>query len=613
MSRAIKATLVALGLALAPGVAGAQARWIDGNFGFVPGLACVTANLETEVTTYAGYWGTIDTSFPRTGDVSYVRGVAAVVGNPCSGGDVLGFDFFLPAGASVAASAQTPVRCIATRLSDGFTTTTDPSIHCSQTPSAGTAGGLFFGYAVTPHGWVFEIDVPVRFDRALHGLASPQAEQLGVVTSTTNGPRAVTQFVTAPLRALVNYPSPSATFLGGSSYRVTSFVYNYFTAGTASIDAGTASGTYTSVGLAPANLPDTANGFSINTDLGLAPSFTGRIFWRTRFVTATGATFVGPEQSFAANGQDAQTRSIAVTKNGTGGGAVASDPQGLDCGATCTKSFTADTQVTLLATPAPGSQFSGWSGACAGAGPCVVTTSAAAAVTATFDVLPAPTIGSLDITPGGLPASATASIAVTGPGGFARTFSIRSGTGQSLSYVAPGQYDGMAADVVVGADTWVARPSRPSAAVLGGGKGVISTTYQLGRALTAATVGAGSVMSNPAGVACGAACTAYFADGEAVTLTAMPDAGMMFTGWSGACTGTGPCVVTVHAATAVTATFAAASPDPAPTPQPSGCAVATPGGPISGALVLLAGLALARRRRGYTARHEADRQRRRVR
>lgn len=594
---------IVVGTMLAPGTAAAQARWLDGNFGFVPGLACVTWNAETEVTTYAGTWGTLDASFPATGDVTYVHAVAGVVGNPCSGGDAIGFDFFLPTGASVAVSAQNPVRCVATRLSDGFTTTTDPAIQCSQTPSLGAAGGLFFGYAVTPHGWLFEIQVPVRFDKVLHGLASPPAEKLAVVTSTTNGPRAVEAFVTVPLRAIVNYPAPSATYLGSAHYQLVSFIYNYFTAGTAYIDAGTASGNYTSPGLAPAVIPGTGNGFQVSIDLGLAPTYTGNIFWRTRFVTTGGATFVGPEQSFSANGQNAQTRALTVTRMGSASGAVTSDPQGLDCGGTCTTSFTAGTLVTLHASPGPGAQFTGWGGACTGTGACTIALTAAAAVTAGFDPLPVATVGTLDVTTDGLPGGAIAAIAVTGPGGFTRTFELPSGVGTSLSDVAAGQYDGVAAAVAVGADTWVPRPARPSAAVIAGGKGMITTTYRLGRALTVARTGAGSVTSSPAGVSCGSTCSAHFADGEAVTLTAVPDAGMRFTGWTGGCTGQADCTVTLSAAASVTATF---EPAPEAPGDPSmaggggsnGCSAGSPGGASTLALLLVGlGTTLARRRR----------------
>ncbi len=72
--------------------------------------------------------------------------------------------------------------------------------------------------------------------------------------------------------------------------------------------------------------------------------------------------------------------------------------------------------------------------------------------------------------------------------------------------------------------------------------------------------GAGSVISVPAGVNCGATCGAYFAIGSTVTLTATAASGSVYTGWSGGCSGaSSTCVVTFNAATSVTATFGVAS------------------------------------------------------
>src|SRR5206468_8460444 len=60
----------------------------------------------------------------------------------------------------------------------------------------------------------------------------------------------------------------------------------------------------------------------------------------------------------------------------------------------------------------------------------------------------------------------------------------------------------------------------------------------------------------PAGIACGATCSASFPSGTLVTLTATPAAGFTFTGWSGGgCSGTGPCTVGLGADTSVTSTF----------------------------------------------------------
>ncbi len=67
--------------------------------------------------------------------------------------------------------------------------------------------------------------------------------------------------------------------------------------------------------------------------------------------------------------------------------------------------------------------------------------------------------------------------------------------------------------------------------------------------------GEGTVTSAPAGIDCGATCLASFAPDTAITLTATPAGGSTFGGWSGPCTGTGSCALTLSAATAVTATF----------------------------------------------------------
>ena len=67
--------------------------------------------------------------------------------------------------------------------------------------------------------------------------------------------------------------------------------------------------------------------------------------------------------------------------------------------------------------------------------------------------------------------------------------------------------------------------------------------------------GTGTVTSAPLGINCGATCSANYADGTSVTLTPTPDAGSTFTSWSGACTGSGSCVVSMTAARSVTATF----------------------------------------------------------
>ncbi len=72
--------------------------------------------------------------------------------------------------------------------------------------------------------------------------------------------------------------------------------------------------------------------------------------------------------------------------------------------------------------------------------------------------------------------------------------------------------------------------------------------------------GSGSVASTPAGIDCGATCSAGFAGGSTVSLQAAPAAGSSFSGWGGDCSGTGTCTVTMGAARSVTANFVAPSP-----------------------------------------------------
>ena len=165
-----------------------------------------------------------------------------------------------------------------------------------------------------------------------------------------------------------------------------------------------------------------------------------------------------------------QTFALTTSKSGTG--TITSNPAGINCGSTCTYSFTSGELVTLTATPGSGYTFSNWTGACTGTGTCSVTMSQIRSVTATFAVVPQ------------LPSSYSLTVSRTGTGN-------------------------------------------------------------------------GAISSAPSGINCGTSCSAAFSSGVTVQLTATPDASSTFAGWSGACTGTTSCAVTMNEVKTVIATFTA--------------------------------------------------------
>ncbi|MCM2327029.1 MAG: hypothetical protein NDI88_03995 [Lysobacter sp.] len=96
---------------------------------------------------------------------------------------------------------------------------------------------------------------------------------------------------------------------------------------------------------------------------------------------------------------------------------------------------------------------------------------------------------------------------------------------------------------------------------------VPSTTKSLAVSLGGA--GSGTVSSSPAGISCGATCSASFADGATVVLTALASPGSRFAGWGGDCAsaGTGACTLVMSSARNATASFSIAPPPTPPAAQ----------------------------------------------
>lgn len=621
----------------------AARAYFDGTFQSVSTVCPVTGNAVVATQSTAGYLTDPNEPFPKTGSIAYVRASSTNV-SPCTN-DAVGFEFFLPDGASLAIGAANPVRCYVVRLSDGATVefTNNPSGFqggCSQSPSTGANGGYYFGYAALPSGWQIQIHVPVQFNKQLLGIGGPNSHRLTVAAVTAYGTVFPYQPVTVFYQA--DFQNTGSSNVSSSAATLSTNLYSYFKDGQLYLDYGTTNSFGSS--LSPANVPNTALNFpNISSNLsGLSPGTT--YYWRYRFVTTAG-TFNSLTQSFSTGA--AASFALNVSKSGPGAGMVSSAPAGIGCGSTCSASFAQGTSVTLTATPASGSTFAGWSGACSGAGACTVTMdaaksvgatfntttsgsftltvskagsgagtvtsnpagincgtacgagfssgstvtlsaapsagssfagwggactgagacavtmSAAQSVTATFNTTNTGSLGSLSLEVSGLPAGSSATLTITGPGGFSQTRTILTGTGQTLSDVSTGAYTVSAPSVVVGGTTYNPSPATQNVTVTTGSVTARVAYAQAPSATFALTVskagtGAGTVSSSPAGINCGSACSASFGSGASVILSAAPDSGSTFAGWSGACTGTGTCAVTMDAAKTVSATFGTA-------------------------------------------------------
>lgn len=73
--------------------------------------------------------------------------------------------------------------------------------------------------------------------------------------------------------------------------------------------------------------------------------------------------------------------------------------------------------------------------------------------------------------------------------------------------------------------------------------------------VTKTGLGSGTIKSSTGGINCGSYCSDTYVTGMPVTLTATPDEGSIFAGWSGSCSGSGPCTVTMDMIRTVIAVF----------------------------------------------------------
>ena len=250
--------------------------------------------------------------------------------------------------------------------------------------------------------------------------------------------------------------------------------------------------------------------------------------------------------------RDVAQHPLSVGKLGTGAGTVASNPAGISCGTTCAAPYAAGAKVTLTATPAAGSTFTGWSGPCNGMGVCVVTVNSGQTATASFTrnvVQHALSVSKVGTGSG----TVTSNLAGISCGAACTsTYAAETTVTLTATAAADSTFAGWSG-ACSGTGPCAVTMSAARAATASFTRAVVQHPLSVGKLGT----GTGTVTSDPAGIGCGTICAASYAAGIAVTLTATPVAGSTFTGWSGPCSGLGPCVVTVNSGQTATASFTA--------------------------------------------------------
>ncbi len=236
----------------------------------------------------------------------------------------------------------------------------------------------------------------------------------------------------------------------------------------------------------------------------------------------------------------------------SGQGRVTSVPSGISCASDCAETYAHGTSVTLTAVPAAGQVLSAWGGACSGsAATCTLTMDQARHATARFvaQTVVQPTL-TVSVSGSGTVSSAPAGINCGSD--CSETFASATAVTLTATPAAGQQFNGWGGacsgtspicTVNVGAATSV------SAAF-----GVVPV---LQNTLSVSVSGNGSVASSPAGISCGSDCSEAYPASTSVTLTATPAAGQQFSGWGGACSGTGTCTVGMTQARSVSAAFTA--------------------------------------------------------
>lgn len=256
---------------------------------------------------------------------------------------------------------------------------------------------------------------------------------------------------------------------------------------------------------------------------------------------------------------------IRLSNLGTGNGTV--DPYVYCDLDNCNATFEVGTTVPLTAIPSPGSQFTGWGGACSGTGTCQATANSMVDVniTATFDLLPPQTLtvtkaGNGSGTVSSNPAGIACGVTCSGPFAAASTVML------TATPAAGSAFAGWGGDC---------SGSGACQVTMSAARNVTASFALQSFQLSVAVAGAGTGSVTATGINCPSTCSVSNLYGTTLTLTATADVESSFAGWSGACSGTGTCNVNFDAAKSVTANFTFIGPfhfgtTPAPVTVPAG-------------------------------------------
>jgi Divergent InlB B-repeat domain len=251
---------------------------------------------------------------------------------------------------------------------------------------------------------------------------------------------------------------------------------------------------------------------------------------------------------------------ITVTKEGTAEGTIASNPGGIVCGSECSKSFAEGSKVTLTASPSNTntdfSTFVSWKGCDPGGAngrQCTVTMNAAKNVSAKFVKSYEVKVNREGFGQGKVSSSPGGVLCLNNCLSTGATF--KEGTTVKLTATPAKHFhfvewqDGCSGK---GACEF------PTIGVAHDVSVKFAEDPQFSLTLTKSGHGNGTVKSNLAGISCGTTCTAMSANyysGTEVELSATPGKGSVLKEWTGACSGSGACKVTMSAAKSVGATF----------------------------------------------------------